>query len=172
MHEAMNLAALWKLPILFVCENNCWAGAQGLKEHCPLDNLSQRADAYGIPGWQVDGNDVEELYLAAKKMTDRCREGKGPGFIEARTYRMRGHGEGDQQHYVDKKELGRWSQLCPIKRLRERLLEDGLLTEAQIHAIDDKMETMVAEAVQFGDNSPYPLPEEALEDVWVESATI
>jgi len=172
VHEAMNLAALWKLPILFVCENNCWAGAQGLKEHCPVDNLSQRAGAYGIPGQYVDGNDVEALYRATAKMAAACRQGKGPGFIEARTYRMRGHGEGDHQHYVDKKELEMWSRLCPIKRLKDRLLADGLITEAQILAIDSEMETTVADAVQFADNSPYPLPEEALEDVWVEGATI
>jgi len=168
VHEAMNLAALWKLPILFVCENNCWAGAQGLKDHCSVDNLAQRAGAYGMPGQSVDGNDVEALYRIAVKMAAECRQGRGPGFIEARTYRMRGHGEKDHQHYVDGRELERWAQLCPIRRLKDRLFEDGQITDAQIHAIENEMETTVAEAVQFADKSPYPLPEEALEDVWVE----
>ena len=172
VHEAMNLAALWRLPILFVCENNCWAGAQDLKAHCPVGNLSERAEAYGMPGQAVDGNDVEALYLTTAKMAADCRQGKGPGFIEARTYRMRGHGEGDHQHYVDKKELEIWSQLCPIKRMKEKLLKDSLISEDEIHAIDRQMETRVVDAVQFADKSPYPSPEEALTDVWADNATI
>ena len=167
VHEAMNLAALWKLPLIFVCENNCWAGAQGLYEHCSIGDIARRAVAYGMPGESVDGNDVEKLYTLASKMVARCRDAEGPAVIEAKTYRMRGHGEHDHQHYVDKKELQRWSQLCPLKRLRDKMLSDSLVTEAELQAIDNEMEARVNDAVKFADESPYPLPEEALEDLWV-----
>lgn len=166
VHEAMNLAGLWKLPVLFVCENNCWAGAQPLSEHCSASEIARRAPGYGMPGASVDGNDVEKMYALAKEMATRCRDGEGPALIEARTYRMRGHGEHDRQHYVDKRELEEWSRLCPVKRMRDRLLAEGLITEGQVRDIDEEMEAKVREAVDFGTRSPYPQPEEALEDVW------
>jgi TPP-dependent pyruvate/acetoin dehydrogenase alpha subunit len=171
VHEAMNLAALWRLPILFVCENNCWAGAQSLSQHSSVRDIVQRAAAYGMPGELVDGNDVEKVYILSVRMATRCRNGEGPALIEARTYRMRGHGESDHQHYVDRKELLIWSQLCPIRRLSEKMLEDGLITETELETIDRENTVKVDKAVKFGDRSPYPLPEEALRDVWVESAT-
>lgn len=167
VHEAMNLAALWKLPIIFVCENNCWAGAQGLHEHCSIGDIARRAVAYGMPGESVDGNDVEQVYTLAAKMVTRCRDAEGPALIEAKTYRMRGHGEQDHQHYVDKKELQRWSQLCPVKRLKDKMLLDSLVTEAELQAIDSETEAKINDAVKFADESPYPLPDEALEDLWV-----
>ena len=170
VHEAMNVAALWKLPILFVCENNCWAGAQSLSEHSCLVDIAQRAAGYGMPGELVDGNDVEKVYTLARRMVFRCRNGKGPGLIEAKTYRMRGHGEHDHQHYVDKNELEAWSRLCPVKRLSESMLADGLVTEAQLQAVDTQIDAKVNEAVRFAGESPYPMPEEALQDLWVEDA--
>ena len=171
VHEAMNLAGLWKLPLLFVCENNCWAGAQSLSEHCAAGNIAQRAVGYGMPGELVDGNDVAKVYTLAKKMVTGCRNGQGPALIEAKTYRMRGHGEHDHQHYVDKKELEEWSRLCPIERLSNNMLAEGVISEAQLQAIDRHVETRVDEAAKFGAESPYPLPEEALEDVWFEDAS-
>jgi len=168
VHEAMNLASLWKLPVLFVCENNCWAGAQSLSEHCCLMDITRRAEGYGMPGELVDGNDVEKVFALAKEMVSRCRNGQGPVLIEAKTYRMRGHGEHDHQHYVDKKELETWARLCPVRRLRERMLADGLVTEAELQVMDGQMAARVDEAVQFASDSPYPLPEEALQDLWVE----
>jgi TPP-dependent pyruvate/acetoin dehydrogenase alpha subunit len=167
VHEAMNLAALWKLPVIFVCENNCWAGAQGVFQHCCVENIAQRATGYGIPGEIVDGNDVEAVYTLALKRVTRCRNGEGPALIEAKTYRMRGHAEWDHQHYVDKGELERWFKLCPIKRLKEKMLADGLSKETEFEAIDKEMGAKIDEAVKFADQSPYPLPVEALEDLWV-----
>jgi TPP-dependent pyruvate/acetoin dehydrogenase alpha subunit len=168
VHEAMNLAALWRLPVLFVCENNWWAGAQNFAQHCPVGDIARRAAAYGMPGELVDGNDVERVYSLAVKMADRCRKGEGPSLIEAKTYRMRGHGEHDHQHYVDRHELMNWSQACPIRRLAEKMLEEGGVTEEELEAIDRENMAKVDAAVAFGDASPYPLPEEALNDVWVE----
>lgn len=167
VHEAMNLAALWKLPLIFVCENNYWAGAQSLHHQCCVENIAQRAVGYGIPGEIVNGNDVEAVYSLAFKRVTHCRNGEGPALVEAKTYRMRGHAEWDHQHYVDKKELEKWSKLCPIKRLKEKMLAHGLIEETEIEAIDKEMEAKIDEAVKFADQSPYPLPVEALEDLWV-----
>jgi len=166
VHEAMNLAALWKLPLLFVCENNCWAGAQRIGQHSSIGDLADRAKAYGMPGLVVDGNDVEEVYVCARRMASQCRNGKGPVLIEAKTYRMRGHGENDHQHYVDKKELEKWSGLCPIKRQREKLLDRGFISEPELDAIEKEMGERVRAALAFGDDSPYPTDAEALDDVW------
>ncbi|MDY6839359.1 MAG: thiamine pyrophosphate-dependent dehydrogenase E1 component subunit alpha [Thermodesulfobacteriota bacterium] len=168
VHEAMNLAALWKLPVLFVCENNCWAGAQSLSEHCCLTDITRRAAGYGMPGESVDGNDVEKVFTLARDMVSHCRSGEGPAFMEAKTYRMRGHGEHDHQHYVDKKELETWARLCPVKGLRDRIVQDGLATEEELEVLDKDVEARVEEAVQFASDSPYPLPEEALQDLWVD----
>jgi TPP-dependent pyruvate/acetoin dehydrogenase alpha subunit len=166
VHEAMNLAALWKLPVLFVCENNCWAGAQSLQQHCSIGDIAERGKAYGMPGEFVDGNDVEDVYHYAHTLAARCRNGEGPALIEARTYRMRGHGEYDHQHYVDREELHKWAELCPIKRYRERLIRHGTAKPGELEEMERKAETLVREALAYADESPYPSPEEALEDVW------
>lgn len=171
VHEAMNLAALWKLPVLFVCENNCWAGAQSLSEHSCLMDITQRAAGYGMPGESVDGNDVEKVFTLAREMVLRCRNGQGPTFIEAKTYRIRGHGEHDHQHYVDKSEVQAWARLCPVRGLKERMLTDGLVTEEELQVMDGQADAKVDEAVKFAGESPYPLPEEALQDLWVEDTT-
>lgn len=168
VHEAMNLAGVWKLPLLFVCENNCWAGAQRPEEHCATRNISQRAQAYDMPGRSVDGNDVEAVYRLAVELAAHCRSGWGPAFIEAHTYRMRGHGEQDHQHYVDPGELEIWAARCPIRCYRQKLLDDGVLDAARTLAIDRDAETRVAAAVAFADASSYPGAETALTDVFVQ----
>jgi pyruvate dehydrogenase E1 component alpha subunit len=169
VHEAMNLAAVWKLPVLFVCENNTWAGAQKLSQHSSAEDLARRADGYGMPGEMVDGNDVEAVYALTGEMASGIRRGEGPAFLEAKTYRMRGHGERDHQHYVDKRELAAWSERCPIKRQRERLLREGLGSESELERIDGANVARVERAVQFAEQSPYPAAEEALHDLWVEA---
>jgi TPP-dependent pyruvate/acetoin dehydrogenase alpha subunit len=163
----MNLAGVWKLPILFVCENNCWAGAQRPEEHCATPNIFLRAKGYNMPGESVDGNDVEAVYNLSRKLSQHCRSGSGPAFMEALTYRMRGHGEQDRQHYVDPKELAIWAKKCPIVRYGKKLLDEGILNTDQIEAIDQEATTRVEAAVMFGDASPYPGPETALTDVFV-----
>ncbi len=167
VHEAMNLAGVWKLPLLFVCENNCWAGAQRPDEHCATSHIFKRAKGYDMPGYSVDGNDVEAVYHLAVELVEHCRSGKGPAFMEALTYRMRGHGEQDRQHYVNPEELQAWAAKCPIRRYRQKLLNAGVLNNAQIQTIDQDVETRVAAAVAFGDASPYPDPETALTDLFV-----
>ncbi len=169
VHEAMNLAGVWKLPVLFVCENNCWAGAQGLCEHCSTKNIAARGESYGMPGEQVDGNDVEAVHTLAARLADHCRKGHGPALIEALTYRMHGHGEYDRQHYVDKKELEQWSRRCPVKGFREKLLAGGLVAESEVQSMEQEAKSKVDAAVEFADQSPYPRPGEALKHVWAET---
>ena len=156
VHEAMNLAGVWKLPLLFVCENNSFAGAQRLLEHSATQDIFKRAGGYDMPGQSVDGNDVEAVYTLSKELVEHCRSGKGPALMEARTYRMRGHGEQDQQHYVDSEELKAWATRCPISSYRQKLLDRGVIDEKRIQIIDRDAEKRVEEAVDFADQSPYP----------------
>ena len=166
VHEAMNLAALWKLPVLFVCENNCWAGAQGLAQHCSLTRIADRAQSYGFPGLVVDGNDVLEVYAQAQELITSCRKGNGPALMEAKTYRMRGHGEYDHQHYVDKKELEEWAGRSPIQKLEEKLLAEGMMEKREMVDLESEIQREVEAALKFADESPYPLPTEALDHLW------
>lgn len=169
VHEAMNLSGIWKLPVLFVCENNGWAGAQRPEAHCATRHIHKRAQGYGMPGISVDGNDVEAVYHLSLELIEHCRSGKGPAFMETLTYRMRGHGEQDHQHYVDTAELEAWALKCPIMKYRQALLNAGVLDEAQIQRIEQDAEARVAAAVAFGDASPDPEPATALTDVFVRS---
>ncbi|MDY0391632.1 MAG: thiamine pyrophosphate-dependent dehydrogenase E1 component subunit alpha [Desulfobulbus oligotrophicus] len=166
VHEAMNMAAVWKLPVLFVCESNRWAGAQGHDEHCPIERVADRAPGYAMPGVVVDGNDVEAVYLAAHRLLEACRAGKGPAFLECLTYRMHGHGEMDVQHYVDKDELAAWGRRDPIELYIEILQAEGLLDSRD--AVEQQAVQTVDAAVAFADASPYPPPEEALEHIYVQ----
>jgi TPP-dependent pyruvate/acetoin dehydrogenase alpha subunit len=170
VHEAMNLAGVWKLPLLFVCENNCWAGAQRPAEHCAAPHIFKRAQGYGMPGQSVDGNDVEAVYNTSLQLLKHCRSGRGPAFMETLTYRMRGHGERDHQHYVDPEELKAWAGKCPIRRYRERLLDTGVLDDKRLQAIDQDAEARVSAATAFGEASPYPDASTALTDVFVQPA--
>jgi len=169
VHEAMNLAGVWKLPLLFVCENNCWAGAQALKEHCSVGNIAVRAASYGMPGKLVDGNDADEVYAVTAELAEYCRSGKGPALLEASTYRMRGHGEHDHQHYVDKEELALWAAKDPIVTYRDRLLEQGVISQADLRVMEEDARRHVEEAVRFAVESPFPPAEDAVTDVWVQS---
>lgn len=165
VHEAMNMAALWKLPVLFVCESNCWAGAQSHDEHCPIPRIADRAPGYAMPGEVVDGNDVEAVHIAARKYLEQCRAGSGPALLECLTYRMHGHGEIDVQHYVDKNALAAWAKRDPIERYTQVLRRDGLLESRDM--LDQQAAATVNAAVAFADASPYPPPEEALEHIYV-----
>jgi pyruvate dehydrogenase E1 component alpha subunit len=117
----------------------------------------------------VDGNDVEAVYSLSLELLEHCRSGKGPAFMETLTYRMRGHGEQDHQHYVDPEELAAWAARCPIRRYAQTLLDAGVLDKDQLQTIDQDAETRVAASVAFGDASPYPGQDTALSDVFVKT---
>jgi len=165
-HEAINMAATWKLPAIFVCENNLYAMGTRQSIVMNIENISDRAAAYGIPGVIVDGNDVLAVYEATLKAVERARKGEGPTLIECKTYRLKGHSRVDPAKYRPKKEVEEWLTKDPIKRLKTRLLETKALTETEIHQIEKEAQTKIEEAVKFATESPFPAPEDALEDVY------
>jgi TPP-dependent pyruvate/acetoin dehydrogenase alpha subunit len=165
-HEGINLAAIWDLPIVIIIENNFYAEATSIFYSTRLKKLSDRAIAYGIPGETIDSNDVLEIYEKVGKAIDRARKGKGPSLIEIQTYRHFGHEEGDMETYKKKSEIEAWLKKEPIELFKRRLINDGILTEKEAERINQKMKNEVEEAVQFAKESPYPEPEETLEDVY------
>ncbi|HSB73166.1 MAG TPA: thiamine pyrophosphate-dependent dehydrogenase E1 component subunit alpha [Candidatus Methylomirabilis sp.] len=168
-HESLNLAALWKLPVLYVCENNQYALSTPLRESVGLPELSERGRAYGIPGARVDGNDVLAVHAATDEAADRARAGGGPTLLDCVTYRFFGHFTGDRGHgitYRSREEMEAWRLRCPIARFRRHLLETGIAPEDRLKEIEARAEATIATAAQYGLDSPWPSPEEALEDVF------
>lgn len=166
-HESMNLAAVWKLPVIFVCQNNEWG------EHTHYDKTSNvrvadRAAAYGMPGVRVDGNDPFEMYAVANEAVARARAGEGPTLIEAMTYRFFGHVFGDQDGYMDKARKAEAVANDPVPRFRARLIETGVATEEQLAAMEAQIEADLDEAVEFALASPFPGEEELKRDVFAE----
>jgi acetoin:2,6-dichlorophenolindophenol oxidoreductase subunit alpha len=164
-HEALNLAGLWKLPVVFICENNVYAGAQRYEEHAPVPHMADRAAAYGMPGEIVDGNDALAVFQAVAQARERALAGEGPTLIECKTYRCRGHGEADPQHYQPREEICAWQEKCPIPRLQDELLAQGLISADEARDMHTQAEAVVRDAVRFAEDSPFPDPHEALEDV-------
>jgi pyruvate dehydrogenase E1 component alpha subunit len=170
-HESLNLAALWRLPVLFVCENNQYAISTPLQESAAHPQLADRGVAYGIPGVRVDGNDVLEVHRTAGEAAARARRGEGPTLLDCLTYRFYGHFTGDAGHgirYRTREEMDGWKARCPIATLRQRLLAAGALSEPQAKAMDERVTARIEAAVRFAEASPWPAPEDALQDVFTE----
>jgi TPP-dependent pyruvate/acetoin dehydrogenase alpha subunit len=167
MHEAMNLASIWKLPVVFVCENNGYAETTPWGYHCAAKDISDRAVAYDMPGATVDGSDFFAVYEAAEVAIERARKGEGPSLVECRGFRYYGHFEGDPMLYFTEEEKARNRANDPIESFKKRVLERGLLSEEEIAEIDAKTAEMVEEAVKFAEESPWPAPEDVLTDVYV-----
>lgn len=165
-HEALNLAAVWKLPVIFVCENNLYAISTPVTHHMSIKNIAERGAAYGIPGVIVDGNDVLEVYKTAQKAYSRARKGEGPTLIECKTYRWRGHSERDPRDLRPKEEIEEWKGRCPVKRLKEYLLTERIATEQDLDDIFKKVKEEVEDAIRFAEKSPFPPAEEALQNVY------
>ena len=165
-HESINMASTWKLPVIFVCENNLYAMGTRQSTVMAIENVADRAVAYGIPGVVVDGNDVLAVYEATQKAVERARKGEGPTLIECKTYRHKGHSRVDPAKYRPKEEVEEWLAKDPIKRFKEKLLQTNTLTESEIQQIEKQVSDEIEEAVKFAMESPYPAPEEALEDVY------
>lgn len=165
-HEAINLAAAWKLPVIFVCENNLYGISVPFKKVSLIENVADRACGYGIPGVIVDGMDVIAVYKAAQQAVKRAREGKGPTLLECKTYRFRGHFEGDPKRgctYRSENEMKKWEEKGPIKNLKRILIEKKFLTMEEIEVIDKQCDEEIENAVEFAKNSPHPSKEEVLE---------
>lgn len=165
-HEALNLAAVWKLPVIFLIEDNGWAISVPKDKSTAVAKNSERAKAYGIPGVSVDGADVIAVYEVTKEAVERARRGEGPSLIEVRTYRLRGHFEGDPQLYRPKEDFELAKEKDPLANFRKLLLEKGIATEDELARIEEENEREVQEAIDFALNSPYPEPEEALKGVF------
>lgn len=166
-HEAVNLAAVYKLPIVFVCENNQYALSMAIARHLPIKDVADRAVGYGIPGVVVDGNDVNAVFEASRVAVSRARAGDGPTLLECKTYRWRGHSERDvAQVYRTKEEIEEWKARCPIKRLQEQLIAKGVLNDSLVKEIDQEIAATIERAVEYAEQSPYPAPEEALNNVY------
>lgn len=166
-HESLNMAALWDLPVIFVCENNVYSGAQRMEEHTKVKDIATRAQGYGMPGVVVDGNDAEAVLKVTEEARRRCLAGEGPTLIECKTYRWRGHGEADHQAYQPKDEIAMWMERCPIEKIEKELLSEGVITREDITALEDSITIIVEDAVRFAEESPLPDPLEALDDVYV-----
>lgn len=169
-HEGLNLASVHRLPVVFVCENNLYGISVSQKQHQAIQDISIRAVAYNMPGITVDGNDVLAVYEASGQAIRQARAGKGPTLIECKTYRWRGHHEGDPnqgRRYRTTEEIEEWMKKCPIRRFEEKLLEKKILTMAKVKKIREEIEKEIDEAVAFADESPFPDSQDLYEDVYV-----
>jgi len=165
-HETLNLAAVWKLPVIFICENNLYSEMTPSRETTSEVETYKRAAAYGIEAFRVDGNDIEAMAVAVERAADKARAGGGPTYIEAMTYRLWGHMMGDPEVYRTKEEVEQATGNEPITRLRRRLKEIGC-SDDDLARLEAEAEAIIADAVRFAEASPLPALEEAFTDVFV-----
>jgi TPP-dependent pyruvate/acetoin dehydrogenase alpha subunit len=165
-HESLNLAALWRLPAVYVCENNLYAMSTHVRDACATERLADRAAAYGIPGVEVDGMDALAVAEAARRAVDRARRGRGPSLLECKTYRFLGHSKSDQRVYRSREEEAQWLERDPIGRLRAALTEAGMANAAEVETAAREASAAVDEAVEFARRSPFPAAAEAAAGVF------
>jgi TPP-dependent pyruvate/acetoin dehydrogenase alpha subunit len=167
-HESLNMASIWKLPVLYVCENNLYGMFTPASYALSVQDVSKKAEAYGIHGVTVNGMNVIDVYEATNQAVKRAKKGLGPTLIECKTYRYYEHyGPSTDSFYRTNEEREQWKQRDPIKNFKIRLINDGVLTEDELYGIDEKVKTEIDEAVKFAEESPNPNPEDALEDLFV-----
>ena len=165
-HEGLNLAASQKASLVLILENNLWAYSTPVRRQVPLENLADRAKAYGIPSYIVDGNDVVAVYTTAKEAVERARAGEGPILIEAKTFRRRGHAQHDPAEYVPKEQRAYWEKRDPIALYEKFLTEEKLLDSKGKKEIEDKISALLEQEREFAENSPMPPPETAEQGVY------
>jgi len=168
MHEAMNMASIWTLPVIFVCENNLYGASTPFGSVSKLDDVADRAAGYGMRGMIADGSDVMAVYEAACDAVSTARRGNGPVLLECKTYRLCGHSRSDPLTYRTKEEEALWRDKEPIKRLSERLIGQGSLTSVDLAQIETEVGLAIDDAVAYAEASPYPAPEDALKHVFYE----
>ena len=168
-HEGVNLASVWELPVLFVCENNQYGEATPISKVVRIENLSQRAENYGIEGKTIDGNDVLAVYQAALEFVEEIRKGHGPKFLEAVTYRFRGHYEGEpEETYRSKEEVDGWKRKCPILRFRKHILKNGISSEEELSEIENEAKKEMEEAKSRVLTQAFPSFGSLVRDVYTE----
>lgn len=165
-HESLNYAAIWNLPVIFVCENNQYGMTIASKTVTAVEDIATRAVAYNMPGEVIDGNDVFAVEKAFKKALKRAQAGEGPTLIEAKTYRWEGHWTGDPQVYRKRKEIDEWKAKCPILRLEKHMLDNKVMSEDEIAKKRSEIDELIEQAVTFAMESPDPDPATVLDDVY------
>jgi acetoin:2,6-dichlorophenolindophenol oxidoreductase subunit alpha len=168
-HESLNLASLWKLPVLYACENNLYGEFTRQDQHQVIKDVADRASAYGMPGVIVDGNDVWAVREAAREAVARARKGEGPTLLETKTYRHRGHFEGDMARYRPVGELEQWLAHDPIDVLSRRMLSEDVADDADLAQVRAEVEKRLDDSVEWAKEQAHPVAEDALEDVYVDS---
>jgi acetoin:2,6-dichlorophenolindophenol oxidoreductase subunit alpha len=164
-HESLNIASLWQLPVIFVCENNGYAEFTPLSAHTKVERLAQHAKTYAIPASTVDGNDLVAVRAAMSKAAEKCRAGEGPVFVECLTHRMRGHYEGDPAKYRELSQLAEWKKKDPIGRVVRLLKSKKAITDKKLGAIENQARDLVEKAAEFALSSPWPAPKEVATQV-------
>ena len=170
-HESLNLAGLWKLPVIYVCQNNCYAEFTPTSESTSVKDIAVRAQGYNMPGVIVDGNDVLAVYEVIKAAVERAKRGEGPTLVEAKTYRWEGHVVGEEAfvgEYRPPEEIEVAKQRCPIVLFSQQVVATGFIDEAELNRIAGEVQREIDEAVAFAQSSPLPEPEEALNDLFAQ----
>ena len=165
-HESINMASAWKLPIIYMCENNKYGVSVCIDRVTNTEDIADRAQGYHIPGVVVDGNDIFAVYEAVSAAAERARKGDGPTLIECKTYRQRGHYEGDPMVYRTKEEMQAWKEKDPVVRLREQLAGQNGITEEELTAIETAIKEEIEAAVAFAEESPFPEADEVITDMY------
>jgi pyruvate dehydrogenase E1 component alpha subunit len=165
-HEGLNLAAVWNLPVVFVLENNHYGVSTNIKDAVKIDDLSVRAQAYGIPGERVNGFDVLDVYAAASRAVERARRGDGPTLLVTEAYRFEGHYAGEPEVYRDRAEVAQYRQYDPIPRFRSYLLDEKEANATELDAIDAEIKIEITRAIEFARSSPEPDPATAMDYVY------
>lgn len=165
-HESLNLAAIWDLPVVFICENNQYGMSGSVKEMTRVENIADRAKAFGMPGVVVDGNDMIEMMNVVHEAVENARNGNGPALIEAKTYRWKGHSKSDAKKYRTREEENEWREKDPIRRYKEVLIDQNLLTEEKAKQLQEEAKKEIEDAVTFAENSPEPSIDSLFEDVY------
>src|SRR3954463_364332 len=167
-HEGINMASVMKCPVVYICNNNQYAYSTPLERQMAVENVADRAPAYGIPGEIVDGNDVLAVWAASQRAIEHARNGNGPSLIECKTFRMTGHSAHDDASYVPQELFEYWETRDPIRRLERTLIQQNALSDAGIAEMDKGIHTEIDEAIAIAEADPYPEPEDCLRDVYFE----
>ncbi len=170
LHEVFNLAMLWKLPVIFICENNNYAMGTSIERTSNVVDIYKLADAYDMPADKVDGMTAEAVHEAVARAVKRAREGEGPTLLEMKTYRYKGHSISDPQKYRTKEEVDEYKDQDPIGKVANTILENKFATQEELDAIDKRIADVVDESVKFAEESPWPADDEVLKDVYIDAS--
>jgi len=166
-HESLNMAAVYNVPAVFVCENNQYGASTNIKKVLKIKNIADRAKSYGMKGIIADGMDVLDVYLKAKKAIDDAREGKGPALLELKTFRYCGHSRRDPSNYIPKEEKGFWAKKDPIKSYKRLLINESVFSGKELEKMEKDIEGRLDEAIDYAQNSPDPKPEDTFNDLYI-----